>query len=174
MGQETNRERVQQLIKELGELARVPGNVYLVGGSSLVLLESGRETTIDVDLKLDPEPAGIFEGIAKLKNSLDLNIELAAPDQFIPEVPEWRSRSPLIQSIRLVEFRHYDFYRQALAKLERDHDRDRKDVDFLIKNNWIKRQKLRELFGTIEERLIRFPAINILQFRHNVITCCED
>lgn len=174
MRQEANRERVLQLIKELGNRARGPGTVYLVGGSSLVLLESGRGSTIDVDLKLDPEPAGIFEAIAKLKNTLNMNIELAAPDQFIPEVPGWQSRSPLIESTRFIEFRHYDFYSQALAKLERNHDRDQQDVTFLIAKGWVKKQKLRELFEAIEAQLIRFPAINIPHFRQNVQSSCED
>ena len=61
-----------------------------------------------------------------------MNIELAAPDQFIPELPEWRDRSQFIESIGKVDFYHYDFYSQALAKLERGHDRDLKDVTYLI------------------------------------------
>ncbi len=84
------RERILELIRALGQQVRGPGTVYLVGGSSIVLMGAGRESTIDVDLKLDPEPAGIFEAIAALKNTLDLNIELAAPDQFIPPIPGWK------------------------------------------------------------------------------------
>jgi len=52
-----------------------------------------RDQTIDIDLKLDPEPAGAFEAIAVLKNRLELNIELASPADFIPAIAAWRERS---------------------------------------------------------------------------------
>lgn len=38
---------------------------------------AGGATTIDVDLKPDPEPAGLFEAIAALKEELDTDVELA-------------------------------------------------------------------------------------------------
>ncbi|MBT5704915.1 MAG: hypothetical protein HOI66_01255, partial [Verrucomicrobia bacterium] len=73
-----------------------------------------------------------------------------------------------------VEFRHYDFYGQALAKIERGHDRDLNDVTSLVENQVIKRAKLKELFIAIEEDLIRFPSINIPQFTSKVIKFCEE
>ena len=57
-----DKEKIELVIQELGRRAKGPGRVYLVGGSSVVL-EGGRAATIDVDLKLDPEPEGIFEAI---------------------------------------------------------------------------------------------------------------
>jgi hypothetical protein len=174
MRQEATRERVIQLMEALGRLAQGPGRIYIVGGSSMVLLDSGRESTIDIDLKLDPEPLGIFQAIAKLKISMNLNIELAAPDQFIPALPDWQERSKLIKTVGQVEFRHYDFYGQALAKIERGHDRDLKDVTSLVENQLIKKARLKELFAAIEEDLIRYPSINILQFTSNVINFCEE
>ena len=98
------------------------GRIYLVGGASAVLL-GWRAMTVDVDLKLDPEPIGAFEAIAELKDSLDINIELAAPDQFIPALPGWRERSPFVARHGRVAFHHYDFYGQALGKIERGHRR---------------------------------------------------
>ncbi|WP_419949778.1 hypothetical protein [Candidatus Palauibacter sp.] len=55
-------DQVRRLMRRLGGAARSPGRIYLVGGSSAVLV-GWRETTVDVDLKLDPEPAGVFEAI---------------------------------------------------------------------------------------------------------------
>lgn len=162
------RERILELIRALGQQVRGPGTVYLVGGSSIVLMGAGRESTIDVDLKLDPEPAGIFEAIAALKNTLDLNIELAAPDQFIPPIPGWKERSVFIERVGNVEFYHYDLYGQALAKLERGHDRDHRDVARLIEKGMIERNKLLELFGQIEGNLIRYPSIDAARFRQTV------
>ena len=53
---EANEAKILHLIEQLGKRARGPGRIYLVGGSSIVLLGKGRQSTIDVDLKLDPEP----------------------------------------------------------------------------------------------------------------------
>ena len=69
-----------------------------------------RQATVDADLKLDPEPEGVFEAIVKLKDELDMNVELAAPDDFIPPVPGWRERSPFIARYGSVDFFHYDFH----------------------------------------------------------------
>ncbi len=71
--------KIRTLLRELGRRARGPGRVYLIGGAS-ALLEGWRSSTVDVDLKLDPEPPGAFEAIAQLKNELDLNVELVSPD----------------------------------------------------------------------------------------------
>src|SRR5215468_9445837 len=109
-------ETLKKFMEELAAAARSPGKVYFTGGATALLL-GFREQTIDIDIKLDPEPAGVFEAIAVLKNRLDLNVELASPADFIPAPAEWRSRSKHIASIGQVEFFHYDLALQALAKL---------------------------------------------------------
>jgi hypothetical protein len=83
--------KIRHLMREIGRRVRGPGRVYLVGGAS-ALLEGWRSTTVDVDLKLDPEPAGIFEAIGEIKADLDVNVELstrsgratAGPDRCHP------------------------------------------------------------------------------------------
>src|SRR5881394_4030597 len=109
---------LKQFMQELAAAARSPGKVYFTGGATALLL-GFRDQTIDIDLKLDPEPKGVFEAIARLKNTLDVNVELASPDNFIPATARWRERSRHIASIGQVEFFHYDFALQALSKLER-------------------------------------------------------
>ena len=73
-------------MEALGQRVKGPGTIYLTGGAT-ALLFGWRAKTIDVDIKADPEPQGLFEAIAELKESLDANVELASPDLFIPEVP---------------------------------------------------------------------------------------
>jgi hypothetical protein len=73
-------------MEALGQRVKGPGTIYLTGGAT-ALLFGWRAKTIDVDIKADPEPRGLFEAIAELKESLDANVELASPDLFIPEVP---------------------------------------------------------------------------------------
>lgn len=153
------KERVLDLLRYLGPLARSPGRVYLVGGGT-ALLAGWRDKTLDVDMKLDPEPGGIFEAIEKAKNSLGINIELASPEQFVPPLPGWRERSVFIARHGLVDFYHYDPYGQALAKLERAHDRDLADVRAMVQSGWVIPGKLRELFSAVKPLLVRYPAVD--------------
>ena len=108
-------------------VTRTPGKVYLTGGATALLL-GFRDQTIDIDIKLDPEPEGVFEAIARLKDRLDINVELASPDDFIPPAAGWREYSRHVASIGRLEFFHYDFALQALAKVERGHAQDLGDA----------------------------------------------
>jgi hypothetical protein len=108
------------------------GRIYLTGGAT-ALLHGWRPMTVDVDLKADPEPAGFFEAFALLKDELAVNIELASPSDFIPELPNWREGSLFIARHGHIDFYHYDPYSQALAKLERGHSRDLTDVEAMLR-----------------------------------------
>src|SRR5260370_37071645 len=129
---EARAEKIHALMKPLSRAARGPGAIYFTGAASAVL-EGWREATIDVDLKLDPEAPGVFEALPRLKDDLDLNVELASPDDFIPALPEWKSRSPLIAQLGLLRFCHYDFFAQSLAKIYRVHSQDVLDVDEMFR-----------------------------------------
>ena len=159
--------KVRELMRRLGEEARGPGRVYLVGGASAVIV-GWRETTVDVDLKLDPEPPGVFEAIARAKDALDINVELAAPDEFIPPLPDWQARSPLVARHGSVDFFHYDFYAQALAKIERGHDLDHRDVLAMHDHRLIDPDRLAGFLASIEPSLLRYPAIEPEAFRAKV------
>ena len=151
----------------IGRQCRSNGRIYLVGGASAVLV-GWRATTVDVDLKLDPEPAGVFEAIAELKDALGINVELAAPDQFIPPLPGWRERSPFIVRHGPVSFHHYDFHSQALAKIERGHGQDLHDVAEMRGRGLIEPAMLRRLFDAIGAELVRYPALDPDSFRVKV------
>lgn len=157
----------------IGERATGPGVIYLTGGAT-ALLFGWRQATIDVDIKPDPEPPGLFQAIATLKESLDLNIELASPDQFIPALPGWRDRSLFIATYGQVSFYHYDLYSQALAKLQRGHARDLRDVEAMRSARLIELETLQRLFRDIEPQLIRYPAIDAPTFERAVLEFCEQ
>ena len=157
------------MLKELGRRAGGPGRIYLTGGAS-ALLEGWRETTVDVDIKLDPEPKGIFQAISGLKNELQLNIELSAPDQFLPPLRDWQARSRFIARHGDVEFYHYDFRAQALAKLARGHERDLLDVSAMIKRGLVDGDELTRALEEIETSLVRYPAINIEALKYRVVS----
>lgn len=154
-------------MRELAAAARSPGKVFFTGGATALLL-GFRQQTIDIDLKFAPEPKGVFEAIASLKNKLDTNVKLAAPSDFIPATPDWQERSTFIEAIGGIEFYHYSLPLQALAKLERGHQQDLKDVADLLRGKFITTEEVRRTFDQIEPFLVRYPAIDPSQFRIKV------
>jgi hypothetical protein len=172
MRSETHKAKLEAFMDAFGGSVRGPGRVYLTGGATAVLY-GWRSMTIDIDLKPDPEPPGCFEAIATLKEELDLNVELAAPDQFLPALPGWRERSVLIARKGPVEFLHYDLYGQALSKIERGHARDLADVQAMWRDGLIQPGRLWELFLAIEPMLIRFPAVNAALLKAAVRQTCD-
>ncbi|HUR82572.1 MAG TPA: DUF6036 family nucleotidyltransferase [Thermoanaerobaculia bacterium] len=167
MRERLNEPRLRDFMRALAREARDYGRVYIAGGASAVLL-GWRETTLDVDLKIIPEDDRLLRAIAALKESLNVNIEQATPEDFIPALPGWQDRSPFIAMEGKLSFHHYDFYAQALAKIERDHMIDREDVQNMIDAGLVNRTRLLELFEAIEPQLHRFLAINPRQFAERV------
>ena len=156
--------RLQELMRALARGVRDEGRVYLTGGASAVLL-GWRDSTLDVDLKLIPDSGELLRAIAALKESLHINIELASPDDFIPPLPGWQERSRFIAREGTLSFHHYDFYAQALAKIERGHHVDRADVQQMLASGLVERERLVALFDAIEPELYRYPAIDPPTFR---------
>jgi hypothetical protein len=162
-----NRERLDKLMDRLGRAASAPVRVYLVGGSSAVLV-GWRDATIDVDLAIRPQDDALLRAIPESKNALDVNIELASPADFIPLPAGWEDRSPLIALRHHVAFHHFDFYSQALAKLERGHRQDIADVRAMVERALIEPMMVQRYFDEIEPELYRFPAIHPPTFRNAV------
>lgn len=173
MRAETDKAKVEAFMVALGNRVRGEGTVYLTGGATAVL-HNWRPMTIDVDIKADPEPLGLFEALAHLKEELDINVELASPDQFIPAVPGWRERSLFIARHGRIQFFHYDPYGQALSKLQRRHERDIRDVRSMLQAGMIGTDGLLEMFARIEPQLIRYPAIDPSSFRAAVMEFCNE
>jgi hypothetical protein len=88
-------DRIRRFMRELGEASAEPARVYFTGGATAVLL-GWRSSTIDVDLKIVPEHDALFRAIPRLKDALQINVELAAPSDFIPVRPGWEDRSRFV------------------------------------------------------------------------------
>lgn len=157
-------ERLHRFMRELGQEAEGDVRLYFTGGATAVLL-GWRLSTIDVDIKVEPESDRIFRSLPRIKDKLEVNIELAAPDQFIPEVPGWKERSTFIAREGRLSFYHYDFYAQTLSKIKRGHAQDLRDVREMMVRGLIDREELRHRFEQIEPDLYRFPAIDPAAFR---------
>jgi hypothetical protein len=160
-------DRLRKVLEALGRACRGPGVLYLTGGAT-ALLEGWRDSTVDVDLKLDPEPEGVFSAIARIKEELDVNVELASPADFLPELRDWRSESRLVGRFGPIEVRHYDFRAPALAKLARGFERDLGDVQAMLDRGLVTRDGLRAAFAEMSPRLERFPRVDPTALRESL------
>ena len=77
-------------------------------------------------------------------------------------------RSSFIAREGGIDFFHYDFYAQALAKIERGHSTDLLDVREMIANGLVEPSRLLDYFSRIEDQLYRYPAIDAKSFRQAV------
>ena len=154
-------------MRALGAAAEREVRVYFTGGVTAVL-EGWRTSTIDIDLELVPDEGSVLKALPRLKEALAVNVELASPAHFIPKLPGWEERCRFIERTGKASFYHYDLYAQALAKLERGHEKDADDVRAMLAAGLIEPCRLGELFLTIEPELYRFPAIDPKTFRRAV------
>lgn len=139
----------------------------MTGGATAVLL-GWRLSTLDVDIKIVPDQDRVLRAIPALKDSLQINVELAAHDQFIPVPDGWRDRSPFITQEGRLSFHHYDPTVQALAKIERGHAQDVSDVREMLARGLVSRDAIRQMFASIERDLYRYPAVDPKAFRHAI------
>lgn len=160
-------ERIRAFARELGREARRDTKLYLTGGATAVL-RGWRAATLDIVLRLEPEADELLRAIARLKDELGVNVELASPPDFIPELPGWRERSPFVLREGRIDVHNFDFYSQALSKIERGFAQDLEDVDSMLRDGLVDRDRLRELFAEVEPSLFRYPAIDPRSFRAKV------
>jgi hypothetical protein len=158
---------LRRFMQTLGEEAEKDVRLYFTGGATAVLL-GWRGSTVDVDIKIDPETDRLFRALPELKEKLSINIELASPDHFIPELPGWQERSLFVAREGRLSFYHYDLYAQALSKVERGHAQDLADVRQMIERGLVDPAELLQRFQEIEPRLYRYPAIDGPSFRRAV------
>lgn len=164
-----SKEKIIEFMRLFGRRTRTEVRVYFTGGSTAVL-HGWREMTMDIDLRFEPDPDELYRAIPEIKELLDMNIELAAPSDFIPELPGWQDRCEYIGREGTVSFFHYDPYSQALSKIERGHDQDVHDVASMLGDGMLDRQKLLALFQEIKPHLYKYPAIDPESFSKAVST----
>ena len=167
------RQVIDHFIAALARRATNQTRLYFTGGATAVLL-GWRASTIDVDIHIVPEDDRLLRALPELKESLELNVELACPAHFIPELPGWQERSLFIAQEGKLSFYHYDLYAQALAKIERGHALDVSDVEQMFRRAFIEPMRLKNLFEAIVPQLYRYPAIDPPAYRRAVEKMIED
>jgi hypothetical protein len=160
-------ERIERLARELGRAVPPGTKMYLTGGATAVL-EGWRESTVDIDVRFEPDSDAALRRIAEMKERLQVNVELASPLDFLPALEGWRERSRFRFRAGNLEVFDFDPYSQALSKLERGFDLDLRDVAAMVRAEQVDPKRLLELFEGIEPELFRFPAVDPAQLRRAV------
>ena len=159
--------RIQRFMGALSAKATRETRLYFTGGATAVLL-GWRLSTIDVDILVIPDDDRLLRALPDIKEEIEINVELACPAHFIPELPGWEARSPFIAREGKLTFFHYDLYAQALAKIERGHSQDVSDVQEMVRRGHVHPAHLQQFFEEIVPQLYRYPAIDPGGFRRAV------
>lgn len=137
----------------MAELARTAPRearfrVYLVGGGTAVLA-GWRSATIDADLCADRDE--VFRDIQGIKERLQLNIEFARPEDFVPALSGTAERHRFIERVGRVDFYHYDPYAQLLSKVVRGFRKDLLDAERFVHSGWVDPRRFRDLVAAIPD-----------------------
>ena len=163
-------ERLDDLMHEIAGSyrARRAARVFIVGGGTAV--HSGwRNSTIDADLYSDD--AGVFDDIQSMKERLQLNIEFARPENFVPALRGSEARHRFIKTIGKVSFLHYDPYAQMLSKIVRGFRQDLLDAQNFLSSGMVDPVHFRSLVYSISEtEFQKYPALS----RDAVLEAVDD
>ncbi len=160
MREELTRERLILLMKELARTAprRGPFRVYIIGGGTAVYL-GWRRSSIDVDLFCD-QPA-VFRDIQAIKERLNMNVEFARPEDFVPPLKGSDDRHIFIDKVGAVAFYHYDPYAQLLSKVVRGFQRDMDDAHEFVRSGMVDAGRFRDLVASIPDTAYaRYPTLS--------------
>ncbi|MDH4036398.1 MAG: hypothetical protein OEX18_03165 [Candidatus Krumholzibacteria bacterium] len=160
MREELTRERLVLLMKELARCAPRRGSyqVYLVGGGTAVYL-GWRRASIDADLFSEQER--VFRDIQAIKERLDMNVEFARPEDFVPPLKGTADRHVFIDTIGAIGFYHYDPYAQVLSKVVRGFQRDLDDAREFVRHGLVDPPKFRALVAAIpDSAYARYPSLS--------------
>lgn len=161
MRNELTRSRLADLMRAIARGAptgRKSYRVYLVGGGTAVWC-GWRAASLDADLHSDHEE--LFEDVQGLKERLNVNIEFARPEHFVPGLPGSDSRHVLVERIGAVEFYHYDPYAQCFSKVVRGFTRDLDDARHFVSSGMVEPSRLGDLVDHLpDSAFARYPSLS--------------
>ena len=138
-------------LQRLGQCYRHSGVLYLVGGSSLILV-AAKESTFDIDVKFDVAPehhADFIRCLRQLSQEMELPVEQASPDEFLPLPRGYQDRRRFVGRYGALDVFHFDFYSVALGKLQRGNEKDYTDVVHMIQVGIIELDSLEKYFQEV-------------------------
>ena len=160
MRAELTRERLVSLMKELARTAPKRGayRVYFVGGGTAVYL-GWRSSSIDVDLFSDQDV--VFRDVQEIKERLNINIEIARPEDFVPPLKGPAGRHVFIDAVGSIMFYHYDPYAQLFSKVVRGFQRDLDDALKFVRSGMVDLGRFGSLVTAIpDSAYARYPNLS--------------
>ena len=160
MRDETTRESMTAFMKELARRAPRGGTykVCFVGGGTAVYL-GWRRSSNDVDVHSEQDV--VFRDIQQIKEQLNMNIEFARPEDFVPPLEGCADRHVYIDTVGPIGFYHYDPYSQMLSKVVRGFKRDLDDARQFVRSGLVDPATMRSLVAGIEDSAFaKYPALS--------------
>lgn len=145
-------EQLQQFFTTLGERCEQAAEIYIFGGSALLLI-GGQRNTLDVDFTLGSHAkTAVRKLIATIANEFGLDVEESTPADFLPLPTGSERRHRFIGQYGQIKVFIFDPYSMALMKIDRAFESDIEDVRFLLHNNLIDFAQLAQFLDEVAFR----------------------
>ncbi len=103
----------------------------------------------------------LFRNIQEIKERLNINIEFARPEDFVPPLKGTADRHVFIDTVGTITFYHYDPYAQLFSKVVRGFQRDLDDARKFMDSGMVNPQKFRALVAAIpDSAYARYPNLS--------------
>jgi Nucleotidyltransferase of unknown function (DUF6036) len=145
-------DQILQFLTRLGETLIAPAELYIFGGSALLLV-GGRRNTADIDYSLRSTALdSCRQTIATVAAELELDVEESEPSEFLPLAPDADSRNELLGQFGQLTAYLLDPYSIAAMKIDRAFPSDMQDVRSLISLGKVDLSKLEQYIRDIARR----------------------
>jgi hypothetical protein len=148
----TQPDQIHDFLRELGRRSQVPSEIYIFGGSAVLLMGGARHTG-DIDFTLIEENAETIRKIIKqVADEQEIDLEESIPSEFMPLPFGSESRHRRIEQYGQLTVYVFDPYSIAMMKLDRAFKSDIQDVHFLIRNGHINLDELEQHLNDVAQR----------------------
>ncbi len=151
MPSEVTSEVVEVWLAALGRCFRHPGRLYLVGGTSLLLV-GAKTVTLDVAVQFEVEAAYHTEWVRcvrQVSRQLGIPVEQVSPADFIPLPTGHEARHQYIGRFGQLDVFHFDFYSVALSKVHRGNEKDFTDLVAMVQQGLVEMDQLKRYFREV-------------------------
>ena len=141
-----------QFLARLGETLTAPADLYVFGGSALLLV-GGRRNTGDIDYSLRSDVLDLCrQTIAQVAAELQVDVEESEPSEFLPLASGAETRNELLGRFGQLTAYILDPYSIAAMKMVRAFPSDMQDVRSLLSLGKIDLHRLGQYIEDIARR----------------------
>ncbi|HEX6796798.1 MAG TPA: DUF6036 family nucleotidyltransferase [Ktedonobacterales bacterium] len=117
---------------------------FISWGGTAIVYRGLRGRTLGIDIAVDSDETRLLEAVRRLKDELQVNVELASPADFIPLPSDWENRAQFIGRFGTLDVFYFDFDSIALTKIVRANERDLDDLVLLAREGLVHLQALEQ------------------------------